>query len=75
MEIYQCGVKVKTKLGCIEAIITGLTIRFDAVAYELSYFNNEMEYKQVWMNENEFSVTGETKIKIGFKNNNYEKTS
>lgn len=40
MEIFECGSTVKTKSGNIEAIITGITIRFDAVQYEVSYFNN-----------------------------------
>lgn len=65
VKIYPCGIKVKTKLSGIEAIITGITIRFAAVAYELSYFK-EAEYQQIWVNETEFTAIDGSKIKIGF---------
>jgi hypothetical protein len=66
MEIINCGTKVKTKLSNIEAMITGITIRFGAVAYELSYFKDG-DYKQCWMNEREFDIIKCERSPIGFK--------
>jgi hypothetical protein len=66
LKVYKCGSRVITKLNAIEAIITGVTIRFAAVQYELSYFDNK-EYKTAWLNENEFDVKDEYATqKIGF---------
>jgi uncharacterized protein with von Willebrand factor type A (vWA) domain len=66
MKLIKCGSKVRTKVNDIEAIITAVSIRFDSVSYELSYFNNG-EYKSCWLNENEFEAKGLEKTSIGFK--------
>jgi len=69
MNIVKCGSKVKSVLTNIEGIITAASIRFNSVAYEVSYFNNG-EYKQVWLNESEFELSINTKKEtIGFKKN------
>jgi len=66
VKIYKPGSVVTTKINSIEAIITGVTIRFNAIQYELSYFDNK-EYRTAWLNENEFEIKGEAVIqKIGF---------
>lgn len=64
MKVYPCGIKVTTILNSIEATITGVIIRFNAVAYEISYFHNG-ERKEVWMNEKEFTTDSKKKT-IGF---------
>lgn len=66
MKVVKCGTKVKTVLSNIEGIVTCASIRFTSVNYEVSYFNNG-EYKQVWLNENEFTIINGTKQIIGFK--------
>jgi len=66
LKLYSCGSKVVTKLSNIEAIITGISIRFNAVSYELSYFINA-EYKQVWLNECEFNISDKEVKRIGFR--------
>lgn len=66
IEIFKHGLSVETKLSKIEGIITGTIIRFNAVAYEISYFR-EGEYKHEWLNENEFNVKEPDKIQIGFR--------
>ena len=66
IEIYRCGTVIKPKLATFEAIIIGVSIRFDKIIYEVSYFNS-FENKCIWLNENEFEVVQSLKIKIGFK--------
>ena len=46
-------------------MITCISIKFDKVQYEISYFYLG-EQKIVWLDENEFE-TNENKYKIGFK--------
>jgi len=67
LEVYKYGTQVTTKLGCIPAIITGVTIRGDSVSYEISYFY-EGEHITVWIKDIEFTVDNDVeKTKIGFK--------
>lgn len=65
MEVYQCGTKVKTEMSNVEAIITGINIRFGAVQYALSYFK-EGEHKTAWVYEKEIIAGNDVKQKIGF---------
>ena len=65
IEIIKPGSTIKTKLSNIEGIITGVTIRFNAVQYEISYFDNK-GYRIIWMNEAEFETTISERLKIGF---------
>lgn len=67
MKIFKCGTRVKTHIGNQEAIITAANIRFNRVAYELSYFNNG-EYKTCWCNDSEFDpCVNYEKNSIGYK--------
>jgi hypothetical protein len=66
MEVIKCGSMIRTKLGELSAIITAISIRFDRITYEVSYFYNG-EYKCVWLSEDEFSIDVDDKQKIGFK--------
>ncbi len=66
MDILSSGTIVKTKMGNIEGIITGATIRFNNVSYEISYFMDG-EYKEAWLNEVEFTIDNIERQKIGFK--------
>ncbi len=67
MLIYKCGTEVITKSETINAIITAISIRFDRVTYEISYFRSGLYYS-VFLNENEFELkTNLEKSKIGFK--------
>ncbi len=67
IELIPCGTKVTPKLLKVDAMITCSSIRFDKVTYELTYFNSG-EQKTIWMNENEFNITGPVdKVKVGFK--------
>lgn len=64
-EVYPCGTNVTSKLSNVNGIITGLSIRFANVSYEISYFSGH-DYKQIWLYECEFTTTT-TKEQIGFK--------
>lgn len=65
IEVIPCGTDVTIKLEKIPGTITGITIKFSAVAYEVSYFFNG-EFYQVWMNECLFIAGEHTKEQIGF---------
>lgn len=69
MDLLSCGQKVITKLSKIEGIITSISIKFNYVSYEVSYFH-EGEYKQIWLNEAEFDTENQQRQAIGFKQNN-----
>jgi hypothetical protein len=71
IELIKCGSLILTKTGNIKATITGITIRFDAVAYEIGYFNGAGERKEVWLNESEFNVINGDRVTIGF--NSFQK--
>lgn len=66
LQIIKCGTEVLTKLSKIVATITGVSIRFDTISYEISYFNNG-EHKTAWIYEHEFTIDNVEKIKVGFK--------
>lgn len=67
-EIVPCGAQVTSKLSNVNGIITGISIRFNNVSYEVSYFSGH-EYKQIWMYDCEFTTTA-AKETIGFKTKN-----
>ena len=62
---FPCGISVKSKIGYVEGIITAVSIRFDNIQYEVSYFTDN-EYKSAWLNESEFTTENQ-KHSIGFK--------
>ncbi len=67
-KVYKPGTKAITNIGEIAGIITAVSVRFDSVNYEFSYFNAG-DYKSCYLNESEFTVIEDTKIKIGFHAN------
>lgn len=67
MQVHKCGAKVAISLNHdSDGLITAISIRFERVSYEVSYFNAG-EYKQVWLDECEFTILNGDKQKIGFK--------
>lgn len=65
--VLKCGTIAVTEVGDIRGIITAVSIRFDKIVYELSYFSNG-DYKVMWIHREEFSVDDSAqKNKIGFK--------
>ncbi len=68
MDIYACGTPVIIKNLDVNGLITGISIRFSRVSYEISYFYNG-DQKIIWMDEIEFNIREyEKKSIIGFKN-------
>ena len=65
LKILSCGTPVRTKLGLIDGIITATCIRFNSIAYEISYFYDG-EGRTLWMNEAEFTTNTKHSV-IGFK--------
>jgi len=65
ISVYPCGTKVNLVMGNIQAMITGVSIRFDKVNYEVSYFNG-LEQKCIWVYEQEFTTDVKTK-NVGYK--------
>ncbi len=67
IQLIQCGSRIETQIGKIEAIITGINIRGERVTYEISYFSNG-EYKNTWLDVSEFIVIDEgNMVTVGFK--------
>ena len=65
-DVIKCGARVTPKLSNIEGIITCISIRFEKISYEVTYFYNG-DFKVVWCHEDEFEVgKGGDKQKIGF---------
>lgn len=65
MKLYKCGERVKLLLANMDGVISGISIRYEYIQYEVSYFYNGA-YNVVWVTENEFILHSE-KIEIGFK--------
>lgn len=66
MEVLKCGSIVITKIAGIRGMITCVSIRFDKITYEITYFSDS-EQRTIWMDVNEFEIEEIEKIKIGFK--------
>jgi hypothetical protein len=60
-------IKYNPSVTLIAKIKTGISIRFNRVTYEISYFVNG-DYKAIWMDECEFEIDKKETVKIGFKN-------
>ena len=66
METVKCGTLVIIKLANIKGMITCMSLRFDKVTYEITYWDGA-DQKTIWVNENEFEVSAPELTKIGFK--------
>ena len=72
IKMIKCGTHVQTVLSEIKGIITAISIRFNRVSYEISYFNNNT-YTSIWIDESEFKVINKkAKNNIGY---DFEKIS
>lgn len=67
LRVVPCRTKVKTVIGGISAIITGICIREDSLSYEISYFHNG-EAKNAWVRPYEFEVDRSSPKKAGLVN-------
>ena len=65
MTIYPCGMEAVIKLPMVAGNITAVTIRFEFVTYEITYYVEGVQ-QRVWVHENEIMKDGE-KLTIGFK--------
>ena len=66
MTVLECGTSVKTKIGGKVGMITCAAIRFDAIMYEVTYYEDK-EFQAVWMREQELVIDDRKERKIGFK--------
>ena len=67
IQIYKCGTQVEIPIGEIDGWVSNISINFDNISYEISYFIERGVLHTIWLNESQF-ITGKRKIKIGFKN-------
>jgi len=66
MMIYPCGAEVILKrVPELPGNITGISIRFGYVQYEVTYYVQGVQYK-VLVDENEI-IKDSKKVKLGFK--------
>lgn len=67
IEVLQHGSKVTMNGNHdVEGFITGIVIRRNYIQYEIGYFNNG-DYKSIWLQEFEITVTNGERVQIGFK--------
>lgn len=83
MKVIPIGTKIKTVVGGIDGIITGISIRGQSyVSYAISYFHNG-EYSEIWVMPFEFTINTSTTVgflkeeqkevtMIDFEQNNYK---
>lgn len=64
--VIPCGTIVKTTIGGVVGMITGVCIRFDDAQYEISYFANDEE-KTMWMRSQQFVADDFKPQPIGFR--------
>lgn len=66
MELYKCGSNVKLVGANVFGIITGISIRWENVLYEISYFLNNSHYLD-WFSPCEIDFeNSDDKINVGF---------
>lgn len=66
MEVLACGTIIITKLSKIEGMITGIKIDFEAILYNITYYDGD-KFTNCMMNELEFDILNAEKITIGFR--------
>lgn len=67
MQVVKCQTKIRTVIGDIPAIVTGICIRNESVTYEISYFNSGV-FTSCWINRYEFIINTQEKKKAGLVN-------
>ena len=66
IEVIKCGTFVVTYLAGIRGMITAVTIRFDRVVYEVTYFSDSVA-NTIYLCNEKFECEDLQKMKIGFK--------
>lgn len=69
IQVVKCQTKIKTIIGNIKAIVTGICIRDESISYEISYFNNGLNVTS-WIKRYEFEIDYEEKKPAGLVNYN-----
>ena len=65
--IYKQGITVEMKVGSIVGMITGVSIKFTSILYEITYYTDGI-FHTIWANEVEFEPRSKEKTQaIGFK--------
>ena len=67
ISIYKCGTYVHIPAGDITGWISAISISFDNISYEISYFAGTGEHMTIWLHDTQFT-TQNNRTKIGFKN-------
>lgn len=71
IQVVKCQTKIKTIIGAIKAIVTGICIRDESISYEISYFHNGV-HTTSWIKRYEFEIDFEEKKPAGLVNYNSE---
>ena len=67
MQVVKCTTRVRTLIGNIEGIVTGICIREASVVYEVCYFHNGA-HVEAWLKRYEFEIVQDNKKPAGFVN-------
>lgn len=71
MKIIKPGTSIKTKMGNIDCLVTGVCIRMDSMMYEIAYFVGGKR-ESIWVYPYEIELNNVTKGQIGLLNTNTE---
>lgn len=69
MDVIPCGTTIVSKIAGIEGMIIAIKISFAQVDYDITFFIDG-NFRNIWMNENEFDIKTTNRQPIGFKINN-----
>ena len=67
MKVIPYGAKVKTVIGGVEAIITGVSLRGNSIRYNIAYFSNGVQ-QDIWVESVEVEMFNDEKKKAGLVN-------
>ena len=67
VKVISYGTPVKTVVGEIEAIVTGVCIRQNNIRYNIAYFKDGI-YRDIWVDEIEIKVKIDNTKKAGLVN-------
>lgn len=67
LQVIPCGTRVKTVIGDMPALVTGICIRENNISYELSWFYGG-DAKHAWVQRIEFVVDTQVRKRAGLVN-------
>lgn len=67
IQVVKCQTRIKTIMGGVKAIVTGICIRDESISYEISYFHDGRNIT-AWIKRYEFEIDFQEKRPAGLVN-------